>query len=556
MNSLDTHSILERYSIIFLAMLLIGTTLSASESITLNGLIKDKNGNSPIDSAVVAIINKNNPNERYSVASNSSGVWTYTFEVTSAPRNKLIPEGFEVQQNYPNPFNPSTHIQFVTPNAGTVRISIYNSIGQLLTEKQYFLTAGSHSIEWNSNGAAGVLFYTIEFSGVRITKKMVQLDGGYHGGLGTPVTYGGVSRVSSLSKIQLNEYYVIASKLIYMPDTVTVTVSSNLQVDFLLETVHSKAFVIDLHNDVMEKAVLGGYELGVRHTINQSDLPRFKEGGYDAQMFAVWTDYTDSVAYPFYSFTLAMMDSFTAQINRNSAVFARARNADEILQANAAGKFAGILAVEGGHAIQNDLEKLKTYYQRGARYLTITWNNSIAWAVSAQDSRSTTVGLSEFGKQVVRTMDSLGMIVDIAHTGIKTINDVLATTKNPIIDTHCGVRALNNHYRNLYDYQIDSIAARGGVIGVVFHKSFLMGSGTFTISEVIKHIDYIKKRVGIDFVALGSDFDGGITTPVELEDVSKLPKLTEALLKNGYTIAEVRKILGENYLRVFRQVCH
>jgi membrane dipeptidase len=147
------------------------------------------------------------------------------------------------------------------------------------------------------------------------------------------------------------------------------------------------------------------------------------------------------------------------------------------------------------------------------------------------------------------------MIIDVAHTGIKTISDILATTKNPIVATHSGVRALNNHYRNLTDAQIDSIAGRGGVIGVVFYPPFLSSKGSATIDTVIKHIDYIKNRVGIDYVAIGSDFDGIGSVPVGLEDVSKLPNLTAALLKRGYSIADVRKILGENYLRVFRQVC-
>jgi membrane dipeptidase len=147
------------------------------------------------------------------------------------------------------------------------------------------------------------------------------------------------------------------------------------------------------------------------------------------------------------------------------------------------------------------------------------------------------------------------MLIDIAHTGIKTIWDILATTKNPIIDTHAGVRALNNNSRNLNDAQIDSIANRGGVIGVVFYPSFLSPKGKATIDTVIRHIDYIKNRVGIDYVALGSDWDGIESTPVGLEDVSKLPNLTAALLRHGYSIPDVMKILGGNYLRVFKQVC-
>jgi membrane dipeptidase len=223
---------------------------------------------------------------------------------------------------------------------------------------------------------------------------------------------------------------------------------------------------------------------------------------------------------------------------------------------HASGKLAGVLAVEGGHAIENDIAKLKEFYARGARYFTITWNNPVPWAMSAADGRTSTVGLSEFGRQVIRTMDTLGMIIDVSHTGIKTIQDILATTRNPIIASHSGARALRNHPRNLTDAQIDSIGNRGGVIGVVFYPTFLSSTGTATIQTVINHIDYIKNRVGVDHVAIGSDFDGIETVPVGLEDVSRMPNLTAALLAHGYTIPEVHKILGGNYLRVFQQVCH
>lgn len=188
--------------------------------------------------------------------------------------------------------------------------------------------------------------------------------------------------------------------------------------------------------------------------------------------------------------------------------------------------------------------------------MTITWNNSTSWAVAAKDSRSATVGLSEFGKTVIRTMDTLGMIIDVSHVGIKTVQDILATSKNPVIASHSGARALNDHYRNLTDAQIRSIAQKGGVIGVVFYPIFLSSTGTATIDTVIRHIDYIKNLVGIDYIAIGSDFDGIEVTPVGLEDVSHLPNLTLALLGHGYTPADVRKILGGNFLRVLNAICH
>ncbi len=537
-----------------LGLLLVFPPDGFSEIITISGSVKDQSTFAPIDSALIEIVNTKNPAERYSVVTNTAGLWSYTFNTTGVLENPVLPGSFSVDQNYPNPFNPSTTIPLSTQIAGDVRITVYNAVGQLIDAKTFSVPAGNHAVDWTSKGAAGMLFYSIEFGGAKTTRKMIQLDGGGQGGLGNVTTFGGRATVTDLRKVVADPYHIVTSKLIYMPDTLTATLTNGTSVDVRLETVHHRAFVFDLHNDVMEKVVFG-YQMGIRHTTDQSDLPRFRDGGVDAQMFAVWTDWRDSIAHPYYAFTLAMVDSFNSQIRQNTAEFGQARTSDEILQVNAAGKLAGVLAVEGGHAIENDLAKLRTFYDQGARYLTITWNNSTDWAVSAADARSTTVGLSDFGRQVIRTMDSLGMIIDVAHTGIKTILDILATTKNPIVATHSGVRALNNHYRNLTDAQIDSIAGRGGVIGVVFYPPFLSSKSSATIDTVIKHIDYIKNRVGIDYVAIGSDYDGIGSVPAGLEDVSKLPNLTAALLRRGYSVADVRKILGENYLRVFRQVC-
>jgi membrane dipeptidase len=544
---------MKQYFLSLITIILVNINLY-SQSISISGVVRDKLSMQPIDSARIDIISKTNPAEHYWTNTNALGFWSYTFQPSMVDDQSLLLNNYKVEQNYPNPFNPSTHINFTTPIPGNVIVTVHNSIGELVDKKSYSLEAGSYSIEWTSKGAAGVLFYTLDFGEKQITKKMIQLDGGTGNGLGAYLKYGGVSSFSCINKISLNEYYIIASKFVYMPDTITIS-SGNNQINFLLETIHNKVFVIDLHNDVLEK-VINGYQLGIRHTTEHSDLPRFKEGGVDAQMFAVWVSPGDSLIHPFYSYSIEMIDSFYSQVSMNSSQFAQARNYNEIVEANTNGKLAGILAIEGGHAIENNLDKLKQLYNRGVRYLTITWNNSTAWAVSGQDSRSLTVGLSEFGKQVIRTLDSLGVIIDVAHTGIKTINDILTVTKNPIINSHCGVRKLRNHYRNLYDYQIDSIAAHGGVIGVMFYPPFLSSQSYVNIDTVVKHIDYIKQRVGIDYIALGSDFDGIEQTVVGLEDVSKLPKLTAALLKKNYSISDIRKILGENYLRVFKKICN
>ncbi len=525
-----------------------------AETITLSGSVKDKISLGPVDSARIDITNAAQPTEHYTVFTNPAGQWAYSFDFTGVGNESSVPEGFSVDQNFPNPFNPSTTITFTTPGPGPVAVSVHTALGQLLDEKTYSVAAGSHALGWTGKGAAGVLFYTIDFGGTRITRRMIQLDGQGNGGLGQLTTYGGRSTVVSAGKRTATPYRIVASNLIYVPDTLEVLVTGSTIVDFSLETVHHHAFLFDLHNDVLEKAVLG-YQLGPRHTQEQSDLPRFREGGVDAQMFALWVDWRDTVAHPAHSYTLAMVDTFNSQISQNASQLAQARTYDEIMQVSASGKLAGVLAVEGGHAIEDDIGKLKEYYALGARYLTITWNNSTPWAVSAQDPRSATVGLSEFGRTVIRTMDTLGMLIDVSHTGIRTIQDILATTHNPIIATHSGVRALNNHYRNLTDAQIDSIAGRGGVIGVVFYPWFLSSTGSATIDTVIKHIDYIRNRVGVDCIAIGSDYDGIERVPVGLEDVSKMPNLTAALLRRGYSVTDVEKILGGNALRVFKQVC-
>jgi membrane dipeptidase len=252
---------------------------------------------------------------------------------------------------------------------------------------------------------------------------------------------------------------------------------------------------------------------------------------------------------------MKFLDTLKAQVGRNRNDIGLVVHPDSIESMNRQKRIAGVVVVEGGHCIEDKLENLLAFYGAGVRVMTITWNNSTSWAVSAKDSRADAVGLNDFGKQVIRTMDSLGMIIDVSHVGRKTVDDILATSKNPIIASHSGAYAIRDHYRNLTDAQIRAIAQRGGVIGVVFYPTFLVSSGQARLENVVQHIDYIKNLVGVDYVALGSDFDGIETTPVGLEDVSHFPALTEALLQKGYSRQDVRKILGENFMRVFRAVC-
>jgi membrane dipeptidase len=269
----------------------------------------------------------------------------------------------------------------------------------------------------------------------------------------------------------------------------------------------------------------------------------------------VWVDPSTHLA-DSYNHAMNMVSLFNDEIALNPETIGQARNKTEALALHEEDKIAAVMCVEGGHAIEDDITKLKNLYNAGMRYLTITWNNSTDWAVSAQDDRSETVGLSDFGREVIRTLDTLGVIIDVSHTGIKTIEDILETTTNPIIASHSGVRAIRNHYRNLYDDQIIAIANSGGVIGIVFYPPFLVNYGSADIDDVADHIDYIVNLVGIDYVGIGSDFDGIGTNKVQgLYDTSTFPALTLELLSRGYSRSDVDKILGGNFLRVFGQVC-
>jgi membrane dipeptidase len=278
-----------------------------------------------------------------------------------------------------------------------------------------------------------------------------------------------------------------------------------------------------------------------------------QQGEVDIQFFSIWV--SEAQYQNRFEQALVMRDLFYSELTANPGTIAQAKTMQDALNINSLGKIAAVIGVEGGYHIENSFDKLYTLYDAGMRYLTITWNNSTSWAVSAKDTRTWTDGLTEFGKQVIKKLDSLGVIIDVSHVGIKTIQDILLITKNPIVATHSGARSISNHYRNLYDWQIKDIANSGGVIGVVFYPWFLNGSASASIADVIAHIDHIVNLVGIDYVSIGSDFDGIEVTPSGLEDVTKFPDLTLALLQHGYSESDLEKILGGNFKRVFEQVC-
>ena len=371
---------------------------------------------------------------------------------------------------------------------------------------------------------------------------------------------------------------------------------------------HDKAIVADTHNDVLSSATLNGLNIetdlrGKTH----SDLNRFGQGGVDVQVFSVFCNETYGAGTA-YAYANREIDSLLAIINRNPGKLQLATNYATVKKAVKAKKLACMLGVEGGHMIEDSMAFLKTFYNRGVRYMTLTWNNSISWATSAryetlpaaeqQKLRDTAIkkGLTDFGKNVVRNMNALGMLVDVSHVGEQTFWDVMATTTKPVIASHSCVYALCPHFRNLKDDQIKAIGTNGGVIQVNFYSGFLdsnymRNKETFLnrhaaerdsmlalkkqgyeidewlskkhpaeadalrppLSLLIDHIDYIVKLIGVNGVGLGSDFDGIESAPKSLDDVTTYPLITKALRERGYSRRAVKKILGGNFLRVLRQ---
>jgi membrane dipeptidase len=364
--------------------------------------------------------------------------------------------------------------------------------------------------------------------------------------------------------------------------------------------IHNKAILVDTHNDFLSKAVEDHYAFDADlHGITYSDLKRMKTGGVDVQVFSVFCDEHFGRGSAF-ARAEAELDSLYAVAGRNPERMQIVRSYEELRRAVRQHKLAALTGVEGGHMIEDNLDYIDSFYKRGVRYMTLTWNNSTSWATSAADESKhaflvTGYGLNDFGKQVVKRMNALGMMIDVSHTGEKTFWDVIRYTTKPIIASHSSVYTLCPVYRNLKDDQIRAIAKNGGVIQVNFYSGFIdsnymprlmrflkqhrreydslhshnLVEGRIVdylsarypqefqllrppLSLLIDHIDYIAKLVGVDYVGLGSDFDGIESAPQGLDGVEDYPKITEALLRRGYSKRDIYKILGGNFLRVFR----
>ena len=326
-----------------------------------------------------------------------------------------------------------------------------------------------------------------------------------------------------------------------------------------VKRVHASTLLIDTHNDVTSFTV-EGYDIGHGDSKHMTDIARMKAGGMAAQFFAVYVAAEYAKKNQSADRTLQMIDTVLHDIvGRYPNDFVLATSAEGIRRAHQQHKIAALMGIEGGHAIEDSLRLLRDYYELGVRYMTLTHTNSNGWADSSGDENKPHNGLSPFGKDVVREMNRLGMIVDVAHVSDKTFYDALETSQAPIFSSHSSARAIADVPRNMTDEMIKALAKKGGVIQVNLNCGFVVATPKgekphATLADVIKHINHIADIAGVDAIGLGSDFDGIPCAPEGLDSVDKWPNLTHALLEQGYSPEDIRKIYGENTLRVFEAV--
>src|SRR6267154_1922037 len=370
--------------------------------------------------------------------------------------------------------------------------------------------------------------------------------------------------------------------------------------------IHESALVIDTHADTPQRFLDENFDIGSKDPKDHGhiSLDKVRAGNLGAEFFSIWVEPETNQGH-FAKHTLDLIDSVYEQAARHPDRMMMAFSTDDIERAHKQKKLAALMGIEGGHSIENDIRVLRDFYRLGVRYMTLSWSNTNEWADSSGDINNPKVehhnGLTDGGKQIVLEMNRLGMLVDISHVADKTFYDTIAVTKTPVIASHSCARALTNHPRNMTDDMLRAVSKNGGVIQVNFYNAFidenyrkaaeaqakdrdaavkanadqLKAAGkTVTyldndrierewaakiprppLSSLIDHIDHIAKVAGIDHVGLGSDFDGvSGATPEGIDSAADLPKITQALLDRGYSAENIKKILGGNLLRVFRQV--
>jgi membrane dipeptidase len=368
-----------------------------------------------------------------------------------------------------------------------------------------------------------------------------------------------------------------------------------------VERLLQRAVVIDLHDDTTQMILDEGYNLGEKHDYGQVDIPRMRIGGVGGMFLSIWTDtdvYTPTEAV---RRTLEQIDAVRREIGRHPGELELVGSADQIVAARKRGRIAMLMGIEGGMAIDSDLAVLRTYFALGARYMTLTHTKNTPWADSSGQSPEHN-GLTELGREVVREMNRMGMMVDISHVSDKTFYDALAVSSAPLIASHSSCRALADVPRNMSDEMLRALAAKGGVVHINYFEGFLDAGfaariatleqeqkaerdaidsrspkfgdrshngpaqrklnvrytaalGRVPLSRLLDHFEHAVKVAGIDHVGLGSDFDGvSDQLPEGMEDVSKMPNLVRGLMERGFSDDDILKILGGNTLRVMRAV--
>ena len=389
---------------------------------------------------------------------------------------------------------------------------------------------------------------------------------------------------------------LLRSLLVVVP-AVLVIQSSEPPISPRARQVHERAIVVDTHDDTTQRLFDDkSFDIGRRNPTGSIDIPRMREGGLDALFFSIWIpgDVTGPTAV---KRALDQIDAVREAVRTHPNDLVLATTAAEVRRAAADHKIAALMGVEGGHMIDNDPGVLRSFAALGVRYMTLTHSLNTTWADSSGDKPAHD-GLAPFGRDVVREMNRLGIMVDISHVADKTFFDAIETTKAPLIASHSSARAIANAPRNMTDDMLRAVAKNGGVVMVNYHSGFLseefrvakpgpalqarldeaakrcganeacsilesqrinqeaMRSGELpmvTWEKIVEHVDHVAKIAGVDHVGLGSDFDGA-TMPIGMEDATKLPKITDALLKKGYAERDVEKILGGNILRVMEAV--
>jgi membrane dipeptidase len=371
------------------------------------------------------------------------------------------------------------------------------------------------------------------------------------------------------------------------------------------KTIHESAIVIDTHADTPGRFVDENFDLATDTPVTQGhfDLGKVRAGNLGAEFFSIWVNPEIKTGYA--KRALEMIDSVYQQAEKHPDQVVMAFSAEDIVKARngKTKKLAALMGLEGGHAIENNIRVLRDFYRLGIRYMTLTWMNTNEWADASGDINDEKVqhhnGLTDFGKDVVREMNRLGMMVDISHVADKTFYDAVEVSKAPVIASHSCARALNGHARNMTDDMLKAVAKNNGVVMVNFYSGFvdenyrqaylaqkperdkavqdykdhLRAQGQTDVAghndvekqwtdkiprppfeSLINQIDHIAKVAGVDHVGLGSDFDGVTSLPQGIDSVADLPKITSALVERGYTAEQIKKILGGNLLRVFREV--